>query len=73
MVKRLFDIVLSLIALFVLSPIFLLVAIGIRVSSKGPVFYRAPRIGKNGKTFTMYKFRTMDINHGKIISLPIYP
>jgi lipopolysaccharide/colanic/teichoic acid biosynthesis glycosyltransferase len=59
-VKRLFDILASLAALVLLAPLFAVVAIGIRVSSKGPVFYRALRSGRDGATFTMYKFRTMD-------------
>ena len=66
MIKRLFDIVFSIIGLFVTSPIFLVVAFLIKKSSTGPVFYRAQRVGKNGKLFTMYKFRTMVVNADKI-------
>ena len=58
--KRLLDFVLASIALLLLSPVFLLAALGIRVLSPGPIFYRASRVGLNGKTFAMYKFRTMD-------------
>lgn len=58
-VKRLFDIVCSALALVVSSPLWLVIAIGIKVSSKGPVLYRADRIGKNQKKFTLYKFRSM--------------
>ena len=60
-VKRGFDIFNSLLALIVLLPVFLFVSIGIKVSSKGPVFYKSERIGLNGKPFTMYKFRSMHI------------
>jgi lipopolysaccharide/colanic/teichoic acid biosynthesis glycosyltransferase len=59
MLKRLFDIVLSLIGLIVLSPFFLAVAVLIKLDSRGPVFFRQVRIGKNGKPFQMLKFRTM--------------
>ena len=58
-VKRFFDIFLSLIAIIVLSPLFLILAIAIKVDSKGPVLFKQARIGKNGKIFTCYKFRSM--------------
>jgi lipopolysaccharide/colanic/teichoic acid biosynthesis glycosyltransferase len=60
----LIDLVLSSIALICLSPLFLLAAAGIRLCSPGPIFYRAKRVGIGGKIFTMYKFRTMHVNHG---------
>jgi len=63
MARRLFDITVSciaLIALLLLAPLLAVVAMGIRLSSKGPIFYRARRVGRDGKPFTMYKFRTMD-------------
>ena len=59
MIKRLMDIVLSGIALSVLSPLFAVVAFIVKLDSKGPVFYRAVRVGKKGVTFVCYKFRTM--------------
>jgi lipopolysaccharide/colanic/teichoic acid biosynthesis glycosyltransferase len=59
MAKRLFDVVFSLCALLALSPVLLLAAIGIRLSSRGPILYRARRAGKNGEPFVMHKFRTM--------------
>ena len=61
MAKRLFDIVASLIALVVLAPVFIIAAIGIRWSSRGPILYRAERAGLNGKLFFMHKFRTMHV------------
>jgi lipopolysaccharide/colanic/teichoic acid biosynthesis glycosyltransferase len=59
--KRTFDIILSSIALWLLSPLFLAIAIGIKLSSKGPVVFKQVRIGKNGKPFNFYKFRSMHL------------
>lgn len=59
MIKRLFDIVFSLIAIILLSPVFTITVILIKVDSKGPAFYGGRRAGKDGKLFSMYKFRTM--------------
>jgi len=59
LLKRLLDISLSLLALAVLSPFLFLIALLIRMDSKGPVFYRSARIGRKGRTFTCLKFRTM--------------
>lgn len=58
-VKRAMDIVASLCALIILSPLFLIVAILIKAESKGSVFYTQIRIGENGKKFKIYKFRSM--------------
>ena len=57
--KRLMDVVLSGISLLLLSPLFAVVAFIVKLDSKGPVFYRAVRVGKKGVTFVCYKFRTM--------------
>jgi lipopolysaccharide/colanic/teichoic acid biosynthesis glycosyltransferase len=57
--KRSFDILVSLTALLLLSPIFLLVALAIRIESKGPIFYISKRAGRGYKIFNFYKFRTM--------------
>jgi len=65
-VKRLFDIVSSIMAIIITSPVFLFVVFLIKKESPGPVLYRAQRVGKNGKVFTMYKFRTMVVNADKI-------
>ena len=64
MVKRLFDIVASLLGLLVLSPLLMGAAIGIRLTSPGPVFYRARRTGRCGHEFVMHKFRTMRLASG---------
>lgn len=59
--RRLIDMVVSLILLVVLSPIFLILAITIKLDSKGPVFFTQMRIGKENKLFKFYKFRTMTV------------
>ena len=61
-VKRAFDIVASLLALIILSPVFLACAIIVKATSKGPVFYAQERIGKDGKPFKMAKFRSMKVD-----------
>ncbi len=63
--KRLFDIVVSGLALIVLSPLFLIVAILIKMTSRGPVFYSQERFGLDGKRFKIHKFRTMVQNAEK--------
>ncbi len=63
MCKRLFDISLSFIGLIFLTPLLLSIAILIKVKSKGPAIFRQKRVGRNGKVFTIYKFRTMVTNH----------
>ena len=64
--KRLFDIVVSIIMLLILSPVFLVLAIAIKLDSKGPVFYRQVRVTQYGKEFRIFKFRTMVNNADKI-------
>lgn len=63
-IKRLFDVVLCSIALIVLSPLFLITAIAIKLSSPGSVFYYSYRNGKNKKPFRFYKFRSMHVAKG---------
>jgi sugar transferase (PEP-CTERM system associated) len=58
-VKRAFDIVLSLVGLTLALPIIALVALAVRLTSRGPVFYHQERVGLNGRVFTVHKFRTM--------------
>lgn len=62
--KRAFDIVFSLIGLLILSPVLALTGICVRLSSRGPALFRQERTGRYGKPFTIYKFRTMVLNHG---------
>ncbi len=62
MLKRGLDVLISSIALIVLSPFMLLIALAIRLDSKGPIFYGAERIGRKGRTFCCWKFRTMVAN-----------
>ncbi|MGH2081289.1 sugar transferase [Aerococcus urinaeequi] len=57
--KRPLDYLISLIALVILSPIFLIIALWIKLNSKGPVFFRQKRIGQNKEIFEIYKFRSM--------------
>ncbi|MDI6891049.1 MAG: sugar transferase [Thermodesulfovibrionales bacterium] len=66
MLKRLFDIILSSVALIILSPLFVIVGILIKLDSSGPVFYRGVRIGRYRKPFKIYKFRTMVANAEQI-------
>jgi len=60
MLKRLFDIFFSLLGLIILIPALILIAILIKLNSAGPVFFRQERVGKNGRIFKIYKFRTME-------------
>lgn len=64
-IKRLFDVLLSGIALILLSPIFLITAIAVKVTDGGPVFYRQTRLTKDGKKFDVLKFRSMRIDAEK--------
>lgn len=64
--KRIFDVFLSIFGLLVLSPIFFIIAIQIKIKDKGPVFYRGLRVGQYGRLFNIFKFRTMIINAEKI-------
>lgn len=68
-IKRVFDIVVSLILLIVFSPLFLIISLLIKVDSKGPVFYRQSRITRYGKEFRIFKFRTMIVGADKRGSL----
>ncbi len=64
--KRVFDIVVALTMLILLSPVFLVLAVAIKIDSKGPVFFRQLRVTQYGKEFIIYKFRTMVANAEKI-------
>ena len=63
--KRLFDIVASGLGLLVLSPLFILVAVWIKLDSKGPVFFRQVRVGRYNKDFRIFKFRSMRVGSDK--------
>lgn len=63
--KRLFDVIASGLGLVVLSPLFLVLAIWIKLDSKGPVFYRQVRVGRNNKDFRIFKFRSMRVGADK--------
>lgn len=66
MLIRLLDIVLSLLGLLFLLPIFLILAVWIKFDSQGSIFFRQIRVGKDGKDFRIYKFRTMIVNAEKM-------
>lgn len=69
-IKRTFDIIFSSLLLVISSPIWLITVLGIRISSHGPVFYIAHRVGKDAKVFNMLKFRSMHVdNHANEKSL----
>ena len=61
-IKRLIDIICSFMGLLALSPLFIIIAIIIKFTSKGPVFFSQKRVGKYGREFDMYKFRSMVVN-----------
>lgn len=63
--KRAFDLIVSIIALIILSPVYLILAIAIKIDSPGPVFYRQERVTQYGKRFRIHKFRTMVQNADK--------
>lgn len=65
-IKRLVDFLGSLIGLIIISPFLVFVAIAIKLTSKGPVFFKQERLGKDGSTFKIIKFRTMVMNAEKI-------
>lgn len=60
--KRTFDIVFSIAVLLVLSPLLLLITVGVKLSSRGPVLFAQERVGKNRRIFKMYKFRSMNVS-----------
>lgn len=65
-IKRVLDLIFGIIVLFLLSPIMIIIAFLIRVDSKGPIIFKQKRVGKNGKHFIIYKFRTMVENAEKL-------
>ncbi|NLE00995.1 MAG: sugar transferase [Fibrobacter sp.] len=66
-VKRYIDIVVSLFSLLILSPVFLIIAVLVKITSPGPVFFRQLRVGQGGQLFTLLKFRSMYVNNSDTI------
>ncbi|MCH4896294.1 sugar transferase [Marinilabiliaceae bacterium JC040] len=66
LIKRILDIVMSIILIIILSPIFLICIIGVKFDSKGPVFFKQARLTLKGRIFYMFKFRSMYINSEQI-------
>ncbi|HZR43825.1 MAG TPA: sugar transferase [Ktedonobacteraceae bacterium] len=64
--KRVFDLCIVIVFLMVLAPLFLLVAVLIKLDSRGPILYQDRRIGRNGRRFALYKFRSMFVECGKL-------
>lgn len=60
--KRGFDLVAAIAGLVILSPLLLVIGLAVKLQDGGPIFYRAPRIGKDGRPFRLYKFRTMVVD-----------
>jgi lipopolysaccharide/colanic/teichoic acid biosynthesis glycosyltransferase len=65
--SRAFQILLCLVGLLLLSPVMLLVALGVKLGSRGPVFYRGQRVGKDERVFDIFKFRTLQVDAEKQI------
>ena len=64
--KRASDVILSFLAILIMVPWWIVIFVIIKIQSPGPVIYKARRVGMNGKIFTLYKFRTMCVNSGKV-------
>lgn len=65
--KRLFDIVAATCGIVILSPLMIIIAVLIKAEDHGPIFYKQVRVGRNGKTFKMYKFRSMFVNADQML------
>ena len=64
MFKRALDVVAALSGLLLLAPLLLLIALAIKVETRGPVFFRQERVGRYGRSFRIFKFRTMTVDGG---------
>src|SRR5690606_32965829 len=64
--KRIFDLISSVMGVILISPLLILISLLIKLTSKGPVFFKQERLGKNGRVFNIIKFRTMIVNAEKI-------
>ena len=71
MLKRIFDIISSLFGLILLSPFMIIIAILIKLDSKGPVFFKQVRVTKNGREFKIFKYRTMKIGSDKYSQITV--
>ena len=71
MIKRLFDIIFSLVGIVFLLPIFIVVSILIKIDSLGPIFFLQKRVGLNGDIFKIIKFRTMRVNHNNSLTVTV--
>lgn len=71
MAKRLFDVFASIVGLLLLTPVFILIALWIKVDSSGPVFFRQVRVGCRGRLFRIHKFRTMRVDAEKLGRLTV--
>ena len=60
--KRILDILIAVLGILIISPLWILIAVAIKINSKGPVFYKQERCGKNGQNFNIYKFRSMVVD-----------
>ncbi|WP_142412971.1 exopolysaccharide biosynthesis polyprenyl glycosylphosphotransferase [Hathewaya massiliensis] len=72
-IKRFFDIILSLIGIVILSPLYIILFTAIKIDSKGPALFKQVRVGKDKENFTIYKFRTMIVDAEKKSELKIDP
>lgn len=68
MIKRFLDFIFSIIIIICLSPVFVVVSIAIKLTSKGPILFKQVRVGKDNISFTIYKFRTMKIDAPNVAS-----
>jgi len=71
LLKRIFDIILSLFGLMILFPFMLIIAILIKLDSKGPVFFKQIRVTKNGREFKIFKYRTMRVGSDKYSQITV--
>jgi lipopolysaccharide/colanic/teichoic acid biosynthesis glycosyltransferase len=71
MLKRTFDLIASITGITLLSPLMLLLALIVRVDSRGPIFYKQERVGKGGILFKLIKFRTMHVNADKLTAITV--
>ncbi len=71
MIKRIFDTILSLVGLILLSPFMIIIAILIKIDSKGPVFFKQVRVTKNGREFKIFKYRTMRVGSDKYSQITV--